>query len=130
MNRFDELRMLLERAHAPYSGFRVAAVAVCRDGNAYEGVNVESAAYPLTLCAERVAIFHAIAAGATPGNITEIHLLAQDSEGRLVEVTPCGACRQVISEQSGHMAEIVIYNKNGDCRKLMIEKLLPDPFVG
>jgi len=85
-------RSLLKRAYAPYSHFPVAAVVVDAQGRVFEGVNVENASYGLTICAERVAIFSAIAAGAT--GLSSLAVTAQ----KLKPVTPCGACRQVIAE--------------------------------
>ncbi|WP_457597579.1 cytidine deaminase family protein, partial [Hydrogenimonas sp.] len=77
MNLFDELVALLERSDAPFSGFSVAAVVVDEAGRHHLGVNVESASYGLTICAERAAIFSAIAAGMARGGVREVHLLAR-----------------------------------------------------
>ncbi|MBV9171827.1 MAG: cytidine deaminase [Chloroflexi bacterium] len=85
-------RAVAARAYAPYSKFRVGAAILDADGRTHVGCNVESASYGLTLCAERNAIFSAIAAGA-PRPFSAIALTCLDGA-----CTPCGACRQIISE--------------------------------
>lgn len=129
MNRFSELSELLENAWCPYSGFQVASVAVTRDGRSFPGVNVESAAYPTTMCAERGAIFAAVADGCRPGEIVEVHILARDSAGKFVSATPCGACRQVIAEQSLNGAEVFVYDASGKFERYRISELLPKVFA-
>jgi cytidine deaminase len=76
------------RAYAPYSNYLVGAAARMRDGRVFEGVNVENAAYPLGICAEKSAIAAAVAAGCRPGDLEEIAITA----------SPCGGCRQWLYE--------------------------------
>ncbi len=76
------------RAYAPYSRYLVGAVVRARDGREFEGVNVENAAYPLGICAEKAAIAAAVAAGCGPGDIEAIGITA----------SPCGGCRQWLYE--------------------------------
>ncbi len=111
-----------KRARADYSSYAVGAAVLAADGSIYQGCNIESAAYPTTICAERVAIFGAIADGARDFRMLAI---VTDDGG-----TPCGACRQVIFEQCGAIDihvhslqshETVVHNA-GD--------LLPNPFGG
>src|SRR5581483_10105306 len=85
-------RRSFEHAHAPYSRFRVGAAVMDERGRAFTGANVENASFGLSMCAERVAIFSAIAAGAHA--ITAVAVSAE----RSADVTPCGACRQVMAE--------------------------------
>ncbi|MBV9354960.1 MAG: cytidine deaminase [Chloroflexi bacterium] len=85
-------RAAAERAYAPYSHFRVGAAMLDAEGQAYVGCNIESASYGLTVCAERTAIFGAIAAGA-PRPFTAIAISCLDGA-----TSPCGACRQVMVE--------------------------------
>jgi cytidine deaminase len=76
------------RAYAPYSNYLVGAAVLARDGRIFEGVNVENAAYPLGICAERTAIAQAVVAGCGPGDLEEIAITA----------SPCGGCRQWLHE--------------------------------
>lgn len=84
-------------AHCPYSRFRVGA-AVLADGKVFVGCNVENASLGLTICAERVAIFAAVAAGCK--HLTDIAISCPNapSDGELAHHMPCGACRQVMAE--------------------------------
>jgi cytidine deaminase len=95
-----------DRAYAPYSQVHVGAAARDREGNVYTGCNVENASLGLTLCAERVALFHAVAAGAS-----EIETLAFVSNHPGV-TSPCGACRQVLVELAPR-ARIVFGDESG-----------------
>jgi cytidine deaminase len=76
------------RAYAPYSNYLVGAAVRARDGRVYDGVNVENAAYPLGICAERTAIACAVVDGCRPGDLVEIAITA----------SPCGGCRQWLHE--------------------------------
>jgi cytidine deaminase len=76
------------RAYAPYSEYLVGAAVRARDGRIFEGVNVENAAYPLGVCAERTAIARAVTDGCRPGDLEEIAITA----------SPCGGCRQWLYE--------------------------------
>jgi cytidine deaminase len=76
------------RAYAPYSNYLVGAAVRARDGRVFEGVNVENAAYPLGICAEKSALAAAVAAGCRPGDLEEIAITA----------SPCGGCRQWLHE--------------------------------
>ena len=89
MNYFTQLKELLDASSAPYSGFNVASIVITRDGSEYRGVNVESAAYPTTICAERNAIHTAVTEGARRGDIQEAqaYLLKIDvADGQSYEV--------------------------------------------
>ncbi len=88
----ERARAALQHSYAPYSGFRVAAAVRDEQGRVFTGVNVENGSYGLTQCAERSAICTAIGEGATA--IKEVVVYTPTSE----PTTPCGACRQVISE--------------------------------
>jgi cytidine deaminase len=76
------------RAYAPYSGYLVGAAVLARDGRVFEGVNVENAAYPLGICAEKAAVARAVADGCRPGDLEAIGITA----------SPCGGCRQWLWE--------------------------------
>ena len=85
-------RKALERAHAPYSNYTVGAALICTDGTIFKGCNIENASYGLTNCAERTALFAAVADGKT-----EFAALAIAASGEPAPF-PCGACRQVLAE--------------------------------
>jgi len=101
-----EARAAAQFASAPYSNFPVGAAVEGDDGDVYRGCNVESASYGLTLCAERVAIFSAIASGARP-----LRLAVTCVSGDVAQptsLTPCGPCRQVMLDQMGPDAVVMI----------------------
>lgn len=107
-------------AYAPYSGFAVGAAVLAADGRVFVGCNIENASYGLTNCAERTAIFSAVAAGAR-----EIRALAVAADGEL-PCSPCGACRQVIAEFA--VERIILANLKGSRRVVTKEELLPFAF--
>jgi cytidine deaminase len=94
------------RARAPYSQFPVGAAVEGDDGRIYPGCNIESASYPLTMCAERVAIFSTLAAGAGPRRIAVSCLRGDPSDP--ASLMPCGACRQVMLDQMGPDASVYV----------------------
>jgi cytidine deaminase len=106
-------------AYAPYSKFRVGAALLMKDGSVYTGCNVENASYGLSICAERVAIAKAVSAGKR--DLRAIAVIAEKSE-----VTPCGACRQFISEFGTDID--IIYIKDGHIVVKKIADLLPEAF--
>jgi len=129
MSHFDELERLLENSYSPFSHFSVASIVVTKSGDIYRGVNVESVAYPTTICAERNAIFSAVTDGTRVGEIVEVHILARDAKGELFGASPCGSCRQVIAEQSLNRATVYVYRSAEDITTYSISELLPDAFV-
>src|SRR3954468_7039211 len=113
-----EARKAREFAYAPYSHFPVGAALLTKSGRVFTGCNVENLSFGLTICAERAAIFGALAAGER--NFVRIGIIA-DSKS---PVTPCGACRQVLAEFSSEM-EIVCSNLEGTLFHSTISELLP-----
>jgi cytidine deaminase len=113
------------RAYAPYSKFHVGA-AIAMDGAIYEGVNVENASYPVSVCAERNAIAAAVVSGA---RALEAVAVATDASP---PSSPCGACRQVLREFAKDPArvQIVAVNARGERRAWTLAELLPDSFHG
>ena len=111
-----------EKAYAPYSHFKVGALVVADNGKEYCGVNVENASYGLTNCAERSAIFSAIADGAN--RIQKVFIVADTIE----PISPCGACRQVISEFCDSSVEVIMANLNGKYTSMTVMELLPGAF--
>jgi cytidine deaminase len=114
-------REVQEKAYAPYSGFRVGA-AVYADGDIFQGVNVENAAYGSTMCAERSAIAAAVTAGCT--DVTAIAIVG-DSETPTV---PCGCCRQVLAEFNPEL-RIIMGGSTDEVRVMTLDELLPEAFV-
>lgn len=113
-----------DRAHAPYSGFHVGAALLRTDGTLVAGCNVENAAYPVSMCAERTAICAAVSMGMKMG---EMQALVVVTEAETL-TPPCGACRQVIAEFAETLP-ILLANRHG--RALHdIGDLLPHAFTG
>ncbi len=113
-------RAAAERAYAPYSKFRVGAAVLAANGSVYTGANVENAAYPSTLCAEAVAIGHAVASGAV--ELEAVAAVCLDGPG----CSPCGQCRQRMREFG--VARVVTENGTGDVITRSLAELLPDSF--
>jgi cytidine deaminase len=114
-----ELRELLLRAHAPYSGVQVAAAVEGTDGRLYFGVNVENAAYPQGVCAEA----GAISAAVTQGTTEFVRVFIASSLPGLI--WPCGGCRQKIHELAKKGCEVVTFSSDGEVGRQTIEELLP-----
>jgi cytidine deaminase len=101
-------------AYAPYSKYRVGAVAVTTDGRMFDGVNVENAAYPLGVCAEKTAIAAAASAGVRPGEIAAVGITAP----------PCGGCRQWLFEW--RVEHVSFRREDGTVAEYAAADLLPD----
>jgi cytidine deaminase len=103
------------RAYAPYSNFHVGCAVLARDGRVIEGVNVENAAYPLGICAERTALSRAVAEGYRPGDFVTAAITA----------SPCGGCRQWLQEMR---VERVVFRNRGEVVTMTPDELLPESF--
>ena len=103
------------RAYAPYSKFHVGCAVLARDGRVLEGVNVENAAYPLGVCAERTAFSHAMVEGYRPGDFAVAAITA----------SPCGGCRQWLMEMG---VERVVFRNAGEVKTMTPAELLPESF--
>ena len=110
-----------ERAHAPYSHFKVGAAVSDESGRIFTGCNVESASYGLSTCAERVAIFKAISESA--GKLIRVAIVT-DGE---VLTPPCGACRQILWEFCRD-AELLLANPGGKHESTTVSEIYPRPF--
>jgi len=115
-------RQAMKRAYAPYSHFKVGAALLTTTGKLFSGCNVENASYGLTNCAERTAIFSAVA---NAGPQLEIRFIAVVND-QGVPCSPCGACRQVIYEFGPDA--IVIFQSARSWKETPISKLLPEGF--
>ena len=119
----DAARKARDNAHAPYSGFSVGAALLAGGGAVFPGCNVEISSDGLTMCAERVALFAAKAAG-----VERLEMLAVVGPGRQAEPTPpCGACRQVIWDLAGDIP-IYLAAPGGRIACWRASELLPNPF--
>jgi len=118
----EAARELLERAHAPHSRFRVAAALEDESGTVHPGVNVESASFSLTICAERNALFGALARGAT--RFRRIAIACDEPSACM----PCGACRQVLLEYAPDL-EVIVASAKGAPERIPLRDLLPRPFL-
>lgn len=110
-----------EQAYAPYSEFQVGAAVLARDGRVFAGCNVENLSYGLTLCAERVAVVSAVAAGAR--DLLAAVVVADTK----VPVSPCGACRQVLAEFG--VGRVLLANR-ADRLEFALADLLPRASAG
>jgi cytidine deaminase len=109
------------RAYAPYSGYKVGAALRTKSGKIYTGVNIESAAYPMTMCAERVAVYKAVSEGELEFEAISV---VTDNGG-----TPCGGCRQVLAE-FGLKTIVLIGDGNGKLlQETTVGDLLPGAFT-
>jgi cytidine deaminase len=110
----DKAVAISERAYAPYSNYLVGAVVRTNDGREFTGVNVENAAYPLGICAEKAALSAAATAGYRPGDIVAIG----------VNASPCGGCRQWLHEW--RVPEVSFRREDGSVATYSAAGLLPD----
>jgi cytidine deaminase len=117
----DQARRARERAYAPYSNFTVGAAVLTAAGEIFSGCNIENASLGATICAERVAIFAAVAAGHR--DLTALAVVAGTAE----PVAPCGLCRQVLAEFSPD-CRVIMANNAGHIRLANLKELLPLAF--
>jgi len=109
------------RAYVPYSNYRVGSALRTKTGKVYTGVNIENAAYPTTMCAERVAIFKAVSDGELEFEVISV---VTDNGG-----SPCGSCRQVLSE-FGLDTIILMADGNGKLvKETTVGEMLPEAFL-
>lgn len=108
------------RAYAPYSNYPVGAALLARSGQVFEGVNVENAAYPTTMCAERSALFQAVSVGER--SFDAIAVVSENG------AAPCGACRQVLSEFGNNLLVIIADGKGKVHHRISLKELLPHAF--
>ena len=113
---YEEAVAATGSAYAPYSRFHVGAALLLRDGRVVTGVNVENAAYPLGICAERCALGRAVAEGVRPGEVEAIAITA----------SPCGGCRQWLLEFG---LDRVAFMHEGELLVRTPGELLPDSFI-
>ena len=120
----EKLEKLLNNSYARYSNFRVSAICVMNDGKEFFGVNVENASYGATICAERVAITSAVAAGYKKEDFKELHIMVDSDKIGM----PCFICRQVIIEFFDEIDKIYVYSKN-TMESFLVKDICPYPFT-
>ncbi|MEA4115220.1 cytidine deaminase [Mycoplasma sp. 744] len=124
MNKIIKLQELLTKAYCPWSKFQVAAIAVDNEGKEFYGVNVENAAFPSGLCAERSALFGSVAYGGIVGNFKELYIMASVDQ----PTSPCAGCRQVITEFMPDDALVTLYSRSGNQKVVFsVKELVPMP---
>ena len=111
-----------EKAYAPYSKFKVGAALLTSDGTVYQGANIENAAFGLTICAERTAVFQAVLDGKDK---FEAIAIAGSLEGF---TPPCGSCRQVMAELCGHHLDVILVDRKEEVKVIKLGELLPMSF--
>lgn len=111
-----------EFASAPFSKYKVGSALLSADGTIFRGCNVENSTYALTVCAERVALLTAIAAGHRKFKAVAVATINE------VPAPPCGPCRQLLYEYCGDI-DVILANPAGNVRRFTLGALLPEPFV-
>ncbi|WP_263639080.1 cytidine deaminase [Paenibacillus sp. alder61] len=109
------------KAYIPYSGFGVGAALLDENGHVHHGCNIENAAYAPTNCAERTAMFRAVADGLKPGTFRAMAIVGDTDE----PIAPCGVCRQVMLELCGPDMPVILGNLKGAIRETTVAELLP-----
>lgn len=122
----DEAIKARENSYSPYSKFKVGAALLTKDGKVYYGANIENSSFGLTNCAERSCLFNAYSNGVRKDDIIAFAVVA-DTKG---PVSPCGACRQVLSDLINRDTPIFLANLKGDIKECTIDDLLPYYFDG
>jgi cytidine deaminase len=113
-----------ELSYSPYSNFKVGAALLTKDGQVFLGSNVENSSYPLTMCAERNALYNAYMHGYKKDDFVALALCANTEE----PCSPCGACRQVMSEIFPSDAPVYMSNLKGNIKETTVSELLPFAF--
>jgi cytidine deaminase len=121
----ERARAVRANAHAPYSKYQVGAALRCQTGQVFTGVNVENCAFPSSMCAERTALGAAVSAGCRKFDCIVI-VTEADAQGR--PATPCGACRQALSEFGLDLRIVLVTPRGGDQIEFILRDLLPGAF--
>lgn len=121
---FEAAREASELSYSPYSRFKVGAALLLNNGEIIKGSNIENASYGLSICAERSTLFSAYNKGYNKENIKKVAIFANTNDF----ISPCGACRQVLSELVSKDCEIYLLNKIKEYKRVSVEELLPFAF--
>ena len=120
----EKAKQARELSYSPYSKFKVGAALLTKTGEVFLGSNVENSSYPLTMCAERNALYNAYMHGFKKEDFVALALCADTEE----PCSPCGACRQVMSEIFPANAPVYMTNLKGDVKETTVSELLPFAF--
>ena len=129
MDKTDLIKRAVEArnlSYSPYSHFAVGSSVLTKDGQVFLGANIENSSYPLCMCGERNAIYNAYMHGYKKEDLVALVICADTDE----PCSPCGACRQVISELYPEDAPIILTNLQGKVKETTIKELLPFAFTG
>ena len=129
MNKEELVKKAIEArklSYSPYSNFAVGAAILTSSGEVFLGANIENSSYPLCMCAERNAIYNAMLHEVKKDEIIALALVADTDN----PCSPCGACRQVISELLKPNTPVIMANLKGDVKEVKAEDLLPFAFSG
>ena len=129
MNKEELVKKAIEArklSYSPYSNFAVGAAILTSSGEVFLGANIENSSYPLCMCAERNAIYNAMLHEVKKDEIIALALAADTAN----PCSPCGACRQVISELLNPNTPVIMTNLKGDVKEVKAEDLLPFAFSG
>ncbi|MNW25258.1 Cytidine deaminase [compost metagenome] len=120
----QEARVAREKAYVPYSSFKVGAALLDADGNIHHGCNIENAAYTPSNCAERTAMFSAMAQGKQARSFKAMAIIGDTEQ----PIAPCGVCRQVMAELCAPDMPVILGNLKGEMRETTMQELLPYAF--
>ena len=123
----EKARLARKMAYAPYSHFSVGAALLTGDGKVYTGCNIENSSLTPTNCAERTAVFKAVSEGER--DFASIAVVAGPEGERLTYTSPCGVCRQVLTEFCSPDFRILLGQNDGTIRVFTLKELLPEAFL-
>ena len=115
----------LKDSYSPYSHFQVAAALMTESGKTYTGVNIENSSFGLTNCAERTAMFNWVNDGGLPDPIVRLLIIGNTDR----PISPCGACRQVMSEFMAPESEVILTDTKGEFVRYTVDELIPYHFT-
>lgn len=121
---FNEALIARENSYSPYSKFKVGACALLKNGKIYRGCNIENSSYGLSNCAERTTLFKLYSDGYNKDDVVAFAVIGS-TEG---PISPCGACRQVMSELLNLDCPVYLFNLDHKLKKTTVSELLPYPF--
>ncbi len=120
----EKLKKLCSYSKSKYYSFPVSCILECKDGTEFQGVNIETSSPAAGICAERNALFQALAKGYQKDDFVRIHIYSKSKNN----ITPCFICRQALLEYTPQNIEIISYTDDGNIKKFSLEELCTYPF--